>query len=103
MSISQETIEFALELFEPLGGLSTRKMMGGLCIYFDKQIFAVVDQQGTIFLKAKGEFAKTLADTGSRQFGADGGGSMGYWTLPDDALDDPAVASDWARRALAHL
>ena len=29
--------------------------------------------------------------------------SMPYWTLPDAALDDPDMACDWARRALAHL
>jgi len=26
--------------------------------------------------------------------------SMGYWTLPDGALDDPEEACHWARKAL---
>ena len=28
---------------------------------------------------------------------------MGYWTLPEAALDDPEAACDWARRALDAL
>jgi len=105
MSLSSDSVAFALELFEPVGRISTRKMMGGLCIYSDGQIFAIVDRQGTFFLKAKGEFAQTLSAAGSRQFGDEDsdGGRMGYWTLPDDGLDDPETASDWARKALAHL
>jgi len=28
---------------------------------------------------------------------------MAYWTMPEEAVDDPDLACDWARRALAHL
>ena len=103
MSISDSDIAFALELFAPLGTLTTRKMMGGLCLYSDGQIFAILDSEGTVFLKAKGEFATGLAAEGSRQFDDQSGGKMGYWTLPEAALDDPEAASDWARQALSHL
>ncbi len=103
MSISDSDIARVLELFEGLGGLSQRKMMGGLSIYRDGTIFAMVSRDGRIFLKARGAFADTLADRGSVQFGADHGRRMPYWTLPDAALDDPEIACDWARRALAAL
>jgi len=103
MSITDEDIAFIKELFAPLGDVTHRKMMGGLTIYLEGQIFAILDQQGTVFLKAKGAFAQVLDQAGARQFGADGGGRMGYWTMPDDGIDDPENASDWARRALSHL
>lgn len=103
MSISESDIAFALELFAPLGGISHRKMMGGLSIYHDGQIFSVVNGDGTIFLKAIGEFAQILQAAGSRQFAGGPGRVMGYWTMPDDGLNDAAAASDWARRALQEL
>ncbi|MGR3290502.1 MAG: TfoX/Sxy family protein [Paracoccaceae bacterium] len=103
MSLPADTISYTLELFGSLDRISTRNMMGGLCIYSDSQIFAILDRQGTIFLKAKGSFAETLALAGSRQFGSEDGGRMGYWTLPDDGLDDPETAADWGRQALANL
>ena len=102
MSVSDSDIEFVKELFQPLGALTHRKMMGGLTIYFEGQVFAILDGEGTLYLKAKGDFAAILAAGGARKFDA-GGKTMGYWTLPEAALDDPAAASDWARQALAHL
>lgn len=103
MSISAGEITFVEELLAPLGPVTHRKMMGGLTIYFEGQVFAILDSQGTFFLKAKGEFAEILASNGARQFGSDDGRRMGYWTMPDDGLDDPDIASEWARRALSYL
>jgi len=103
VSVSDADIAFAHELFGPLGDITSRKMMGGLSIYADGRIFAILDSGAIPYLKAKGAMATELADAGARQFGADSGKTMGYWTLPDAALDDPEAACDWARRALAAL
>lgn len=103
MSISESDIAFAEELFAGLGHITHRKMMGGLAIYRDGLIFAILDSEGTAYLKAKGTFAARLAAEGSRQFGAGSGKVMGYWTLPEAALDDPDTACAWARQALANI
>jgi len=103
MSVSDADIAFAHELFAPLGDITSRKMMGGLSIYADGQIFAILDSEARPYLKAKGPMAEQLAAAGSHQFGAESGKVMGYWTLPDAALDDPETACDWARQALAAL
>ena len=102
MSVTDDEIEFVKELLEPLGTLTHRKMMGGATYYFEGQVFAILSSGGEIYLKAKGEFADKLAGAGSRIFDMDGK-TMGYWTLPDAAQDDPEVASEWARQALDHL
>ena len=103
MSVSDGDIAFAHDLFAPLGTITSRKMMGGLSIYCDNQIFAILDSELTLYLKAKGTMAETMATAGSRQFGAETGKKMGYWTLPETAMDDPEIACDWARRALTSL
>ncbi|WP_344847489.1 TfoX/Sxy family protein [Celeribacter arenosi] len=102
MSITPEMIARAEDLFAPLGQITTRKMMGGLAIYHAGTIFASLDSEGAVYLKAKGPFAAELEAAGARQF-ITPRGPMGYWTVPDDALDDPEMASDWGRRALAAL
>ncbi len=103
MSVSESDIAFAEELFAPLGEITHRKMMGGLSIYHAGQIFAILDSAGTPYLKASGAFAEEMAAAGARKFTMGDGRSMGYWTLPESALDDPEAACGWARRALAAL
>ena len=80
-------------------------MMGGLTLYCDGQVFAIVTGDERIYLKAAGRLAEALAAEGAEQFAytrRDGvTARMGYWSLPDAALDDPEAACAWARRAAA--
>ncbi len=107
MSISDADIAFALELFEDLGPLTTRKMMGGLCLYADGTIFAIIHSDGTLLLKGANGFDKVLNEAGWARWSyarKDGSPTqMPYWELPPELLDDPNEACDWARRALAAL
>lgn len=103
MSLSESDIAYAHEIFEELGDITSRKMMGGLSIYCDGVIFSILDSQGTLYLKAKDAFAQEMEAAGAVQFGTDTGKTMCYWTMPDSALDDPDIALDWARRALTAL
>ena len=107
MAVSKEALTYVTDLFAGVGDITTRKMMGGLCLYSGGQIFAILGSDDEIYLKADGEFADILEAEGCRKFAMtrkDGSvGSMGYWTLPDAARDDPDLASDWGRRALEAL
>jgi DNA transformation protein len=104
MAVTEDQIAFAKKLFEDVGGISVRKMMGGLCLYSHSQIFALLGESGQIFIKAKDGFADEMAAAGSEIFSftrKDGKpGSMGYWTLPASALDEPQEACEWAAKSL---
>ncbi|MGB0798490.1 MAG: TfoX/Sxy family protein [Planktomarina sp.] len=103
MSVTDEDVAFARDLFSGLGDISTRKMFGGLAVYCDGTIFAMIAFD-KIMIKAKNELAQALADEGAEQFSYEGKSgkpaTMPYWTLPDAALDDPAEACEWARKSL---
>jgi DNA transformation protein len=107
MGISAEEIAFAKDLFSGLGPITTRRMMGGLCLYFDGTIFAIVLAEGSIWIKGAGDFIAELEQMGCERWiytRKDGkSAAMPYWTLPGEALDDPEAACDLARRALRHL
>ena len=90
------------DLLAALGPVRVRKMFGGQGVWRDDLMFAL-EAGGELFLKADDETAKTFAAAGSRQFtyARDGRATaMGYWRLPDAALDDPDEAARWGRLAL---
>ncbi|MGB7269159.1 MAG: TfoX/Sxy family protein [Albidovulum sp.] len=107
MSVSDADIAFALELFDGLAPLTHRKMMGGLCLYRDGIIFAILNSDGSIWLKGVGDFAQKMAGDGWPRWTYAREGkktvAMPYWRLPDAALDDPALACDFALQALKAL
>ena len=107
MALSNEEIAFALDLFADLGPLSTRKMFGGLSIYCDGVIFAIVMADGRVLLKGQGAMQDRFEAMGLDRWDyvrKDGSPTnMPYWYLPDSALDDAQEATELARAALEHL
>lgn len=101
-------MSFARELLSDITDLTTRRMFGGMGIYSEGTIFALMMSDGRLMLKAaKGPFANRMADLGGEEWTytrKDGKeSSMPYWTLPDAYLDDPEEACTLAREALNNL
>ena len=101
MAIAQEEIEFAADLFSDLGPLTTRKMMGGLCLYVDGTIFAIIHFELGMMIKGAGAFKDELDAMGLTRWthqreGAAKPTAMTYWQMPESALDDPEEACDLA-------
>ncbi len=108
MSLAEADIAFAKELFSDLPDITTRKMFGGMSIYSDGVIFALIRSDAQIFIKSQdAAFSEKLADLGSeiwaytRKNGTET--AMPYWTMPEAALDDPELATSLGREALTLL
>ncbi len=98
MALADADIAFATDLFSDLGRVTTRKMFGGMCLYLDGDVFALMSSDGQLYLKAKGDVVTQLQDDGATQFH-----NMPYWSVPEAALDDPAEACTLARHTIASL
>lgn len=89
------------DLFAGLGPVTIKRMFGGKGIYFNGLIIALeVDDE--ILLKADKVSAPEFAAAGSRQWRYAGKSKpvdMPYWSIPDEAIDDPDIMTEWARRA----
>jgi DNA transformation protein len=100
--------DFVRELFAGLGPVQVKRMFGGAGGYADGLMFLLIADD-TIYLKADAALKAELAAEGSAPFvwipekGPRQGEhvEMGYWRLPDAALDDPDQAARWGRKALA--
>lgn len=90
------------ELFAPLGPVSIRRMFGGKGIYHRGRIVAVELRDG-LMLKGDAETAPALEAAGARRWTYEGKGgrvvAMPYWSVPEDAFDDPDVMGRWLRLA----
>ena len=94
--------EHIAEIFQSLGPVTIRKMFGGKGVYCDGRILAVV-YKGDLLLKADAETAPLFAEAGAVQWAYESKNGkqayMPYWSIPDEALDDPDLLAVWARRA----
>jgi len=101
--------EFVKELFAGMGPVQIRRMFGGAGVFRDGLMFALLADE-TIHIKANDAGLKNeLIAEGSGPFvwtpasGPREGEhvDLGYWRLPDRALDDPEAAAIWGRKAFA--
>jgi len=90
------------ELFAGLGRVGIRRMFGGKGIYHEGVIIAV-EVDGELMLKADAVSAPDFESAGSRQWTYTGKHgkrvAMPYWTVPENAFDDPDEMKGWAQKA----
>ncbi len=100
---------FVPELFEQMGPVTVRRMFGGAGAYAKGRMFALIAED-VIFLKVDDTLKERLRKAGSTgpfvwrpESGPKAGQAveMGYWRLPDSAMDDPDEAARWGKAALA--
>jgi len=100
--------DFVKELFAGMGRIEVKRMFGGAGGYAGGVMFLLIADD-TIYLKADEPLRAELEAEGfgpflwAPQSGPRKGEQtpLGYWQLPDSALDDPDEAVSWGRKALA--
>ena len=99
LSVDQDWLR---DLFEPFGPVSIRRMFAGAGVYRDGVFFALATSDGGIYLKCDAEIEDRFRAAGSSPFiyGRDKRKiTMSYWSLPNEALDDPDALKEWAELA----
>jgi DNA transformation protein len=100
--------DFTRELFAGLGPIQVKRMFGGAGVYAEGLMFGLIADD-TLYIKVDEALKQQLAGEGSGPFvwtpakgpRADEEVEMGYWRLPEAALDDPDIAAAWGGKALA--
>lgn len=97
-----EFVSHVLEMLEPLGPVSARRMFGGYGIYLDRSMFALVADD-TLYLKVDDRSRGEFEAAGLEPFRYTKKGKsfqMSYHAAPEDALEDAELLREWARKAV---
>jgi DNA transformation protein len=104
MSSEAAFVAHLLDLLEPLGGVSAKRMFGGYGIFRDGPMFGLV-ADGELYLKTdaenRGDFESR--DLAAFRFEMKNGrvSVMSYHRCPEEALDSPHAMRPWAGSAIA--
>ena len=104
MKVSPGFVDHLNDLFGALGAVRVRSMFGGVGVYAGDLMFAFLDHDETIYLRADAETRAAFEAVGSEPFRypLKTGEEMeiGYWRIPEEALESPEAAAEWGRLAL---
>jgi DNA transformation protein len=101
--MSRDVVDHCLELLAPLGAVRARRMFGGHGLYCDELFFALI-ASNRLYLKADAQSRPAFECAGCEPFIYQAAGrftSIGYWTVPAEAMESAAQMQTWARLALA--
>lgn len=105
MSSDDGLVDWVKEAFDGLETISARKMFGGLALYHEGRIFAMIADD-LLWLKADADSDSVWDAANCPRFTFDFGegkmaGSMNYRRAPDDVYDDADALRHWAGIAIA--
>ena len=101
--MSSDLVEHCLELLAPLGAVRAKRMFGGQGLYCDDLFFALIAAD-RLYLKVDASTRPAFEQAGCEPFVYDaktGSVALGYWSVPAEAMESPALMQPWARQALA--
>ena len=101
--MSDDFVDYVLELFGPFGTVGARRMFGGHGVYLDGLMFAIISED-TLYLKADEMNRIEFEQAGCEIFGYARKGrraTLGFFRAPEDAMESPELMLPWARTAYA--
>jgi DNA transformation protein and related proteins len=103
MPVTSDYLNYVLEQLAGLGGVSARRMFGGVGLYCEELFFGLIDND-TLYLRVNDDNRADYTAHGMGQFRpyADRPEvSMTYYETPAEILEDPAQLVVWAQRSVA--
>ena len=102
MAVSREYLDFVVEMLEPVGAVSARRMFGGAGIFIDGVMFALVTGE-RLYFKVDDQTRSDFTDQGCEPFTYRRGGKAqalaSYYAAPETLLDEPDEMAKWGSRA----
>src|SRR5512141_1779336 len=101
--MSDDFVDYVMELFGPFGTVWARRMFGGHGVFLDGLMFAIISGDA-LYLKADEMNRAEFEQAGCEVFGYARKGrraTLGFYRPPEDAMESPELMLPWARSAYA--
>jgi DNA transformation protein len=100
MAVSDEFLKYVTDQFSTLGAVRTKRMFGGVGLYFEEKFFALIDND-TLYLKTDIANEPRFKKAGMTPFQPWPGHVMNYWTVPSEVFENKDALAEWSKGALA--
>ena len=102
MSADADFATYCAELLAPAGEVRSKRMFGGYGLYVD-DLFVAIIVRDALYLKADAQSQPRFQEAGCSRFEYTRRGKqqgLGFWTVPAQAMDSPALMRPWVRLAM---
>lgn len=103
MAVRSEYLQYVLEQLAGLGGVTARRMFGGVGLYQDQRFFGIITSD-TLYFKVtdanRGDY-QARGMQAFRPYPDKPHLSMSYFEVPADTLEDSEECVVWARKSVA--
>ncbi|HYH08263.1 MAG TPA: TfoX/Sxy family protein [Thermoanaerobaculia bacterium] len=99
MAVSSEYRDYVLEQLRAVAPVTPKAMFGGVGIYSRGTFFALIAND-TLYFKTDEHTRGAYEAASSHAFNPFGKGTMSYWELPADVLENEDELRDWMRAAV---
>ena len=100
MAVQAQYLAYVLEQLAGLGGVATRRMFGGVGLYSGESFFALIDDD-VLFFKVDDSNRDDYVSRNMKAFmPIPGKGSMNYYQVPEDVIEEADELARWARRSV---
>lgn len=103
MAVSNDFLQYVLEQLAGLGGVTPRRMFGGVGLYHEERFFGLIARD-TLYFKVDDTNRQDYEAHGMsrfRPFDDKPQWSMTYYEVPADTLEDADECMAWARKSVA--
>lgn len=100
MPVSQGYVDYVVDQHSEFGELIIRKMFGGVGLYHEGLMFAMITAKEVFCLKADKSNEAEFEEKGMTRFGATATKKgMPYWEVPAEVLEDKSELAKWAMKS----
>ncbi len=101
MPVTEAVVQAFLSNLIGVRPITSRKMFGGIGIYYEGTFFAVIDND-RLYFKVDDSNRADYLEAGMEQWAIEGpkGGAMPYFEIPDGVLGNRESLGDWIDKAV---